>query len=86
MIQQNRIKCEIYRDSMQNYKKYAIPRHNLLSQMFHIMLETTFMALIQCGTTGGTIRMEKANLPGKLLLILILILTCMNIFIFALRC
>lgn len=23
--QQKRLKCEIYRDSMQNYKKYAIP-------------------------------------------------------------
>ena len=25
-----RLKCEIYRDSMQNYKKYAIPKAQLI--------------------------------------------------------
>lgn len=27
---QKRLKCEIYRDSMQNYKKYAIPPAQLI--------------------------------------------------------
>lgn len=30
MKQPNRLKCEIYRDSMQNYKKYAIPPAQLI--------------------------------------------------------
>lgn len=30
MNRQKTIKCEIYRDSMQNYKKYAIPPAQLI--------------------------------------------------------
>ena len=29
-MEQRKIKCEIYRDSMQNYKKYAIPPAQLI--------------------------------------------------------
>lgn len=30
MERQKKIKCELYRDSMQNYKKYAIPPAQLI--------------------------------------------------------
>lgn len=86
MKQQNRLKCEIYRDSMQNYKKYAIPPAQLIIADVPYNVGNNFYGSNPMWYNGGTIRMEKANLPGKLLLILILILTCMNIFIFALRC
>ena len=29
-MRQKKLKCEIYRDSMQNYKKYAIPPAQLI--------------------------------------------------------
>jgi site-specific DNA-methyltransferase (adenine-specific) len=29
-VRQKKLKCEIYRDSMQNYKKYAIPPAQLI--------------------------------------------------------
>lgn len=34
-----KIKCEIYRDSMQNYKKYAIPLLKNFKQMIPVVFD-----------------------------------------------
>ena len=54
--------------------------------MFRIMLEITFMVVIQCGTKAEITKTAKANMLGSQRLILILILICMNISIFVQRC
>ena len=86
MKQKNRLKCEIYRDSMQNYKKYAIPPAQLIIADVPYNVGNNFYGSNPMWYKGGDNKNGESKLLGKLLLILILILTCMNIFIFALRC
>lgn len=79
-------KIEIYRDSMQNYKKYAIPPAQLIIADVPYNVGNNFYGSNPMWYNGGITRMEKANSQGNRLLIVILILTFMSISIFVLRC
>lgn len=54
-------KCEIYRDSMQNYKKYAIPPAQLIIADVPYNVGIIFMVQTRCGIKGGIIKMVKVN-------------------------
>ena len=80
------VKCEIYRDSMQNYKKYAIPPAQLIIADVPYNVGTNFYGSNPMWYKGGITRTEKANLPENLHLIATLISICMSIFTFVQRC
>ena len=86
MIKEKRIKCEIYRDSMQNYKKYAIPPAQLIIADVPYNVGTNFYGSNPMWYVGGTIRTAKANSQKKPRSIRILISICLSISIFAARC
>ena len=46
---------------MQNYKKYAIPRAQLVIADVPYNVGNIFMAVIQCGTRAEIIRTAKVN-------------------------
>ena len=79
------MKCEIYRDSMQNYKKYAIPPAQLIIADVPYNVGTNFYGSNPMWYVGGTTRTAKASLQVRRLLIPILTLIFMNISIFAQR-
>ena len=81
-----KLKCEIYRDNMQNYKKYAIPPAQLIIADVPYNVGNNFYGSNPMWYKGGDNKMAKANMLGSQRLILILILICMNISIFAQRC
>jgi hypothetical protein len=82
-----KIKCEIYRDSMQNYKKYAIPPAQLIIADVPYNVGNNFYGSNPMWYKGGgTIRMAKVVLQGNLHLIQILILIFMNTFTFVAKC
>lgn len=81
-----KLKCEIYRDSMQNYKKYAIPRAQLVIADVPYNVANNFYGSNPMWYVGGIIKMVKVNWREKLPLIQILILTYMNTFTFAQEC
>lgn len=80
------VKCEIFRDSMQNYKKYGIRPAQLIIADVPYNVGANFMVQILCGTTVEIIRMVKANLLKKQHSIPTSILIYMNIFTSAARC
>lgn len=80
------LKCEIYRDSMQNYKKYAIPKAQLIIADVPYNVGTNFYGSNPSWYVGGITRTENPSWQEKRHLIRILILTFMSIFIFARRC
>lgn len=84
-IYKKKLKCEIYRDSMQNYKKYAIPPAQLIIADVPYNVGTNFYGSNPSWYIGGTIRMVKVSWQENQHLILILILTYMSISIFAQR-
>ena len=43
------MKCEIYRDSMQNFRRYGIPKAQLIIADVPYNVEATSMEAIQCG-------------------------------------
>ena len=55
-----KIKCEIYRDSMQNYKKYAIPPAqkpvNVIKQLIEIFTDAGDVVIDPCCGSGTTLR------------------------------
>lgn len=81
-----RLKCEIYRDSMQNYKKYAIPPAQLIIADVPYNIGNNFYGSNPMWYVGGITRTAKANSQRKQHSIRILILICMSIFTFAQRC
>ena len=82
-----RLKCEIYRDSMQNYKKYAIPPAQLIIADVPYNVGNNFYGSNPLWYNGGgTTKTVKANLLVNPLSTQILISICTNIFIFAARC
>ena len=81
-----KIKCEIYRDSMQNYKKYAIPPAQLIIADVPYNVGSNFYGSNPMWYVGGgIIKTVKANLQRKQHSILTLISICMSISIFAQR-
>lgn len=60
-MQQKRLKCEIYRDSMQNYKKYAIPPAQLIIADVPYNVGTNFYGSNPMWYNGG----DNANGESK---------------------
>ena len=86
MEYQRKIKCEIYRDSMQNYKKYAIPPAQLIiADVPYNVGKNFYGSNPSWYKGGGTTRTENQGLQARAHFIRILILTYMSIFIFAQR-
>ena len=81
-----KIKCEIYRDSMQNYKKYAIPPAQLIIADVPYNVGNNFYGSNPMWYNGGDNKNGESKLAGKQHLTQILILTCMSISIFVARC
>ncbi|MEE3307871.1 hypothetical protein [Sharpea azabuensis] len=80
-----KIKCEIYRDSMQNYKKYAIPPAQLIIADVPYNIGNNFYGSNPMWYVGGTTKMVSLNLQRNLHLIQTLISIYTSIFTFAQR-
>lgn len=61
MEYQKKIKCELYRDSMQNYKKYAIRPAQLIIADVPYNVGNNFTVQIRCGTTEEITKTAKVN-------------------------
>ena len=61
----NKIKCEIYRDSMQNYKKYAIPPAQLIIADVPYNVGKNFYGSNPSWYIGGDNKNGESKLAGK---------------------
>lgn len=82
MQRERPLKCEIYRDSMQNYKKYAIPPAQLIIADVPYNVGTNFYGSNPMWYNGGTTRTAKASWRARPPLIPISDLIFLNISIF----
>lgn len=63
--QKKKIKCEIYRDSMQNYKKYAIPPAQLIIADVPYNVGNNFYGSNPMWYNGGDSKNGESKLAGK---------------------
>ena len=61
----SKIKCEIYRDSMQNYKKYAIPPAQLIIADVPYNVGNNFYGSNPMWYNGGNNKNGESKLAGK---------------------
>lgn len=61
----NKIKCEIYRDNMQNYKKYAIPPAQLIIADVPYNIGTNFYGSNPMWYKGGERKNGESKFAGK---------------------
>lgn len=85
-MNKKKIKCEIYRDSMQNYKKYAIPPAQLIIADVPYNVGTNFYGSNPMWYNGGDNKNGESKFAKKRHLTLTLTLICMNTSIFVQRC
>jgi len=64
-MRQKKIKCEIYRDSMQNYKKYAIPPAQLIIADVPYNVGNNFYGSNPMWYVGGDNKNGESKLAGK---------------------
>lgn len=64
-FREKRIKCEIYRDSMQNYKKYAIPPAQLIIADVPYNVGNNFYGSNPSWYNGGDNKNGESKLAGK---------------------
>lgn len=64
-IYKKKLKCEIYRDSMQNYKKYAIPPAQLIIADVPYNVGTNFYGSNPSWYIGGDNKNGESKLAGK---------------------
>lgn len=64
-MNEKKVKCEIYRDSMQNYKKYAIPPAQLIIADVPYNVGTNFYGSNPMWYVGGDNRNGESKLAGK---------------------
>lgn len=64
-MEKRKIKCEIYRDSMQNYKKYAIPPAQLIIADVPYNVGTNFYGSNPSWYIGGDNKNGESKLAGK---------------------
>lgn len=76
-----KLKCELYRDSMQSWKCYPIQKAQLIIADVPYNIGTNFYGSNPLWYKGGIIKMVKVNWLVKLVSQVILILICMNTFI-----
>lgn len=81
-----KLKCEIYRDSMQNYKKYAIPPAQLIIADVPYNVGNNFYGSNPMWYNGGDNKNGESKLAERQHSIRISTLTFMSISIFAQRC
>lgn len=62
---QKKVKCEIYRDSMQNYKKYGIPRAQLIIADVPYNVGKNFYGSNPSWYVGGDNKNGESKLAGK---------------------
>jgi len=60
-----KLRCELYRDSMQNYKKYAIPPAQLIIADVPYNVGTNFYGSNPMWYNGGDNKNGESNLAGK---------------------
>ena len=65
IFSKRRLKCEIYRDSMQNYKKYAIPPAQLIIADVPYNVGTNFYGSNPIWYNGGSNKNGESKLAGK---------------------
>ena len=65
MEHKKKLKCEIYRDSMQNYKKYAIPPAQLIIADVPYNVGTNFYGSNPMWYKGGDNKNGESKLAGK---------------------
>ena len=65
MEYKKKLKCEIYRDSMQNYKKYAIPKAQLVIADIPFNIGTNFYGSNPMWYNGGDNKNGESKLAGK---------------------
>ena len=65
MERQKKIKCELYRDSMQNYKKYAIPPAQLIIADVPYNVGNNFYGSNPMWYNGGDNKNGESKLAGK---------------------
>ena len=65
MENKKKIKCEIYRDSMQNYKKYAIPPAQLIIADVPYNVGTNFYGSNPSWYINGDNKNGESKLAGK---------------------
>lgn len=68
MEQRKKLKCEIYRDSMQNYKRYAIPPAQLVIADVPYNCGTNFYGSNPSWYIGGDNKNGESRLAGKALM------------------
>lgn len=83
---QKKIKCEIFRDSMQNYKRYAIPPAQLIIADVPYNVGTNFYGSNPMWYNGGDNKNGESKFAKKQLFIQILTLICMSTSIFVPGC
>lgn len=79
-------RCEIYRDSMQNYKRYAIPKAQLIIADVPYNVGNNFYGSNPMWYKGGTTRTANPNWLESQHSIVISILIYMNTFISVQEC
>ena len=80
-----KIKTELFNDNFQNYKRYGIPKAQLVIADIPYNVGTNFYGSNPMWYKGGDNK-NGANSQEKQLLIPILISTCMSISIFVASC
>lgn len=80
------LKCELFNDNFQNFKRYGIPKAQLVIADIPYNLGNNAYASSPEWYIGGITRMEKAKKPEKAFLIQITISTLPNTFTFATGC
>lgn len=65
MLYQKRLKCELYRDSMQNYKRYAIPPAQLIIADVPYNIGANFYGSNPMWYKGGDNKNGESKLAGK---------------------
>lgn len=80
------VKCKLFNDNFQNYKKYGIPKAQLVIADIPYNIGTNFYGSNPSWYIGGTIRTVKVNLQENLHSTQISILTLRNTSIFAIGC
>lgn len=65
VIKEKKIKCEIYRDSMQNYKRYAIPPAQLIIADVPYNIGNNFYGSNPMWYNGGENKNGESKLAGK---------------------
>ena len=80
------IKTELFNDNFQNYKRYGIPKAQLVIADIPYNVGTNFYGSNPMWYKGGDNKNGESKLAGKAALIQILISICTSIFIFAANC